>query len=221
MRANRGRKRRGAQPVMGGTEGSASVFQFFSVSAFQLFLLRRAEERGGERVAGNGSGKGAARAEDGVCPRAVSPSLGSVGRWFQRFSVSDFQRFPAAVFRFFSIFPPRRRLSAICRDRRAQGRGRRGRRGPSKKRGTAVLAVMSGGDGRDGRAPLLRQPARACRRRSTYLARMSNSRFTRSPGSRSPRLVFSRVWGMIQTEKLAASRAAMVRLMPLTAMEPL
>ena len=58
-------------------------------------------------------------------------------------------------------------------------------------------------------------------KRSTYFPKMSASRLTASPGSSPPRLVTSRVWGMIDTEKVASSTSRVtVRLTPLTAIDP-
>src|SRR6185295_11720764 len=56
--------------------------------------------------------------------------------------------------------------------------------------------------------------------RSTYLARTSTSRWTRSPGARLPSVVASNVCGMSATSKLSDPRAETVRLTPSTVTEP-
>src|SRR5439155_24722429 len=55
---------------------------------------------------------------------------------------------------------------------------------------------------------------------STYLARMSNSRFIKSPACARSRLVCFFVYGTIQATKLLGRISATVRLIPLTAIEP-
>jgi hypothetical protein len=56
---------------------------------------------------------------------------------------------------------------------------------------------------------------------STYLASTSNSIFTRSPVVARSRLVWRFVWGMIHATKLFGRTSAIVRLIPLTAIDPL
>jgi hypothetical protein len=50
--------------------------------------------------------------------------------------------------------------------------------------------------------------------RSTYLARISTSRFTKSPGSRERRLVCANVYGITATLKAVPQTPVTVRLMP-------
>src|SRR5829696_4099851 len=56
--------------------------------------------------------------------------------------------------------------------------------------------------------------------RSTYLPITSASRFTLLPGPSSPRFVFARVWGSIETVKEPSPTDTSVRLMPSTQMLP-
>src|SRR5262249_28008464 len=56
--------------------------------------------------------------------------------------------------------------------------------------------------------------------RSTYLAMISNSRFTVSPAAARFRFVFSNVCGIIAMSSTGGLTTATVRLMPSTAMEP-
>src|SRR5437588_538709 len=55
--------------------------------------------------------------------------------------------------------------------------------------------------------------------RSTYLAMMSASRLTGSPGRKAERFVTAQVFGMMATSKYSSVRPATVRLMPSTAIE--
>src|SRR5450759_4853917 len=57
--------------------------------------------------------------------------------------------------------------------------------------------------------------------RSRYFAIRSNSRLTRSSARAVSRFVCDFVYGMIQTAKLSSDTSATVRLIPLTAIEPL
>src|SRR5207247_718534 len=58
------------------------------------------------------------------------------------------------------------------------------------------------------------------RSRSTYLAIMSTSRFTRSPADLRPKVVTAAVWGMTATVKPSSRTSTTVRLHPSTVMDP-